>query len=60
MRTTTKINPSEFILSALPPQGRLEAAFKVAREAFKNTSLTIRDIEQAVKKVRKRARKSEK
>ncbi len=60
MKAATKINPEEFILSALPPQERLEAAFRVAREAFKHTALTLRDIEKAVQKARKKVRKPEK
>ena len=42
-----KINPEEYILSVLPPEDRLDAAFKVAHEAFKKTKLTVKDIDDA-------------
>lgn len=48
-----KIKPEEFILAALSPEERLEAAFSVARQAFKKTGLKAGDIEQAIKSVRK-------
>jgi len=55
MKTTVKkIKPDEFILSVLSPKDRIDAAFRIAKEAFKKTSLTTRDIENAVKSVRKR------
>jgi hypothetical protein len=50
-----KVNPEDFILSALSPEDRLNAAFDVAREAFKKTSLSMKDIDNAVKSVRKKA-----
>lgn len=50
-----KVNPEDYILSVLPPEDRLDAAFKVAQEAFKKTKLTVKDIEDAVKSVRRRA-----
>jgi len=37
------------------PSDRLDAAFKVAREAFKKTKLTTKDIDHAVKSVRRKA-----
>lgn len=52
--TASKINPEDFILSALSPEDRLDAAFRVAGEAFKKTTLTIKDIDKAVKTVRRR------
>jgi len=52
---TRKINPEDYILSILSPEDRLDAAFKVAGEAFKKTKLTMKDINNAVKAVRKRA-----
>ena len=56
MKTTAqKISPEEFILSALSPEERLEAAFSVARQAFRKTDLKMGDIERAVKKLRKQA-----
>jgi GH35 family endo-1,4-beta-xylanase len=36
-------------------EDRLDAAFKVAREAFKKTKLTVKDIDNAVKSVRRKA-----
>ena len=50
-----KVNPEDFILSALSPEDRLDAAFEVAREAFKKTRLTMKDIDNAVKSVRRKA-----
>jgi len=50
-----KINPEDYILSVLSPEERLDAAFKVAREAFKGTKLTMKDIENAVATVRRKA-----
>jgi hypothetical protein len=50
-----KVNPEDYILSVLPPEDRLDAAFKVAREAFKKTKLTTKDIDNAVKSVRRKA-----
>lgn len=52
--TAKKINPEDYILSALPPEDRLDAAFKVAGEAFKKTTLTMKDVENAVKTVRRK------
>ena len=50
-----KVNPEDFILSALSPEDRLDAAFEVAREVFKKTRLTMKDIDNAVKSVRRKA-----
>ncbi|HYA12476.1 MAG TPA: hypothetical protein VEF37_05865 [Thermodesulfovibrionales bacterium] len=50
-----KINPEDYILSVLSPEERLNAAFKVAREAFKSTKLTMKDIENAIETVRRKA-----
>ena len=36
-------------------EGRLDAALKIAREAFKGTKLTMKDIDNAVKSVRRKA-----
>ena len=55
MKTAKKISPEDYILAVLSPKERLEAAFDMAREAFKNTSLRLADVEVAVKKVRKKA-----
>ena len=53
--TAKKINPEDYILSALSPEDRLDAAFKVAREAFKSIKLTMKDVDNAVKTVRRKA-----
>ena len=55
MKTAKKISPEDYILAVLSPKERLEAAFDMAREAFKNTSLRLADVEVAVRKVRKKA-----
>jgi hypothetical protein len=49
-----KISPEEYILAALSPEDRLEAALRVAHEAFRGTKLTIGDVESAVRKVRRK------
>jgi hypothetical protein len=48
------INPEDYILSVLSPEDRLDAAFKVAGEAFKKTELTMDDVESALRVVRRR------
>ena len=50
-----KITPDDYILSVLSPEDRLDAAFKIAGEAFKKTELTMKDIENAVRSVRRKA-----
>lgn len=56
MRVTAReVNPEDYILSALNPEDRLDAAFKVAKEAFRKTKLTTKDIDNAVKSVRRKA-----
>jgi hypothetical protein len=56
MRTTAiKITPEDYILSVLTPEERLDAAFRVAEAAFKWTSLTMKDVENAVKTIRRKA-----
>jgi len=50
-----KINPEDYILSALSPEDRLDAAFQVAGEAFKKAKLTVTDIDNAIKRVRRKA-----
>ena len=53
MKTLTKqINPEDYILSVLSPEDRLDISFKIARKAFENTRLTIKDIDSAVKSIR--------
>jgi hypothetical protein len=49
------VDPEDYILSVLSPEDRLDAALKIAREAFKGTKLTMRDIDSAVKSVRRKA-----
>jgi len=41
METTKRIAPYDFILSVLSPQERLEIAFRIAQEAFKETTLVV-------------------
>jgi hypothetical protein len=56
MKSATRIiNPEDYILSVLSPEDRLDAAFKVAREAFKGTRPIVKDIDHAVKSVRRKA-----
>lgn len=50
-----KINLEDYILSVLSPEERLDAAFNVVREAFKGTKLTMKDVDNAVKAVRRKA-----
>lgn len=49
-----KIDPERYILSVLPPQERLEAALRLARQAFRDSSLTVGDIEAAIRKIRRK------
>jgi hypothetical protein len=49
------IDPEDYILSVLSPEDRLDAAFKIAREAFKGTKLTMKDIDNGVSLVRRKA-----
>ena len=58
--TARKIAPEEYILSVLSPEDRLDAAFKIAGEAFKKTMLTTRDVENAVKLIRRKTYESKK
>ena len=51
---TAKGRPNEYILAVLSPEERLDAALRVAREAFKDTELTLADVENAVREVRRR------
>jgi hypothetical protein len=48
-----RISPEEYILAALSPDERLDAALRVAHEAFRGAKLTIADVEAAVRKVRR-------
>lgn len=55
MKTTAqKISPEDYILSVLSPEDRLDAAFMVAREAFKKTRLTTKDVEQSISLIRRK------
>ncbi len=49
------INPEDYILSVLSPEERLDVTFEIAREAFKRTKLTMKDIDNAVKRVMRKA-----
>jgi hypothetical protein len=49
------IDPEDYILSVLSPEDRLDAAFKIAREAFKGAKLTMKDIDNAVSLIRRKA-----
>ncbi|MCK6553784.1 hypothetical protein L6Q96_04255 [Candidatus Binatia bacterium] len=52
--TTPKIDPEDFLLAPLSPQQRLDAALRVAKEAFKGSKLSMADVETAVAKVRRK------
>jgi len=54
MEIVKGIEPAEYILAVLPQDERLEITFKIAQEAFKGCTLSVEDIEAAVKKIRKR------
>ena len=49
------IDAEDYILSVLSPEDRLDAALKIAREAFKGTKLTMRDVDRAVRSARRKA-----
>jgi len=49
------IDPEDYILSVLSPEDRLDAGLNIAREAFKGTKLTMKDINHAVRSVRRKA-----
>jgi hypothetical protein len=50
------IRPEEYVLAALSPEERLDAALRIAREAFRGTKLTAADLDAAVRRVRRRLR----
>ncbi len=54
METVRRIEPSEYILSVLSPQERLEVTLKIAQETFKGSPLRLEDIEAAAKRVRRK------
>jgi hypothetical protein len=49
MKTAKRLD--EFILAALTPQERLEAALKLARAVFRDSTLSMEDLEAAIQKV---------
>jgi hypothetical protein len=53
--SAAKVNPDEYILSVLSPEDRLDAALKLAQEAFRDTTLTLNDVNRAVKRIRRQA-----
>jgi hypothetical protein len=55
MKPAKTISPDEYILSVLSPRERLDAARSLAREAFRRRGLKPFDIQDAVKRVRKKA-----
>lgn len=52
--TALQISPEEYILAVLSPEDRVEAALRIAQEAFKHTALTLDDVESAAQRVRRR------
>jgi GH35 family endo-1,4-beta-xylanase len=50
--TAQKISPEDYILSVLSPEDRIDAAFMVAREAFKKRQLTMNDVKQSISLIR--------
>ncbi|MEK7765213.1 MAG: hypothetical protein AAB368_03145 [bacterium] len=58
MKTVAKINPDEFVVSVLSKEERLDAALNVVRAAFRRTTLKAADVEQAVRRIRSRARRT--
>lgn len=55
VKTAKQIDPEDYILSVLSPEDRLDAALRVAGEAFRKTKLTMKDIDKAVKTVRRKS-----
>lgn len=55
MKTALKnVSPEEYILSTLTPEERLEISFKMAQDAFKNSKLTMEDVFNSIKSVRRK------
>ena len=50
-----KIDPGDYILAVLSPKDRFDAALRVASQAFRKSTLTVNDVEKAVKTVRRKA-----
>lgn len=42
-------------LGGITKEQRLDSAFKIARQAFRKTKLTIKDIEDAIERIREKA-----
>ena len=55
VKTAKQSDPEDYILSVLSPEDRLDSALRVAGEAFKKTKLTMKDIDRAVKTVRRKS-----
>ena len=51
---SAKVRPDEYILAVLSPKERLDAALRVAREAFRNNDLSLAEVEAAVHRVRRK------
>ena len=49
-----RLTPEEYILGALSLDERLDAALRVAREAFRAATVTSADIDATVRKVRRK------
>jgi hypothetical protein len=49
MRRTAQIDPEEYVLSALSPEARLDAALRVAKAAFRGSKLTLKDVDDAAR-----------
>jgi hypothetical protein len=54
-----KIDPEDYVLSVLSPEDRLDAAFKIARKTFRKTKLTMKEIDNAIKLIRRKAYEKE-
>jgi hypothetical protein len=52
--TAPEIDPEDFLLAPLSPEQRLDAALRVAKEAFKGSKLSMTDVEAALAKVRRK------
>lgn len=54
MKTVRKMSPDQYLLSALSPVEKLEAALALSQKAFKGTQIVPEDIQEAVAQVRRR------
>lgn len=50
-----KVSPEDFIPAVLSPKERVEVAFRVTQEAFRGSTLTLADVEAAVRRVRRKS-----